>query len=242
MQFDADLQELGIKQDSALKAAFRGMGEAQAASSAALISSMHLSPGPLGRSVDAAPAAVLRATGRMQMAEVTNLQDLATRKERRLQPQPLAATEGAVQRKLVSTPHSGITPLLGESPPSAAQLLVWTSLYCFSEFSWTEQGDDAHHLMRQALRDVWLRLGAERPRPGDDAAEGAVEDKSAAEQLLELTGDIDQGLCLQVTNEITLAPSSGLPINSSRQTIYKASLWQNESPFRNPHSDAPHRV
>ncbi len=121
-------QELGIKQDSALKAAFSRMGEAgQLRGSCALISSMHLSPGPLGRSVDVGPAAPQRP-GRMHMAEVTNL-----RLHERRDPQHASAPHAAqsnVPSKLQATAHSGITPFLGEKPPyNLASLFVFRSSF-----------------------------------------------------------------------------------------------------------------
>jgi hypothetical protein len=108
-----DAQELGIKQDSALKAAFSRMGEAgHLRGSCALISSMHLSPGPLGRSVNVAPAALQRPV-RTHMAEVTNLR-LDGRREQL--PAPVSQTgHGGVGSKLQATPQSSITPLLGEA-------------------------------------------------------------------------------------------------------------------------------
>ncbi|CAL8464050.1 g3585 [Coccomyxa elongata] len=141
-------QELGIKQDSALKAAFSRMGEAgQLRGSCALISSMHLSPGPLGRSVDAAQQQPQRQ-GRTLMGEIKNLHLDALR-----EAQPLPAFQpavGAVRSKLQTTPHSGLSPLIDR-----------------------------------------------QRRAQDKATSAELDSLSGAEHALELTGDIDEGLCLQ---------------------------------------------
>ncbi|BDA49172.1 probable disheveled-associated activator of morphogenesis 1 at N-terminal half [Coccomyxa sp. Obi] len=141
-------QELGIKQDSVLKAAFSRMGEAgQLRGSCALISSMHLSPGPLGRSMDAAQPQQPRQA-RTLMGEVTNLH-LEARRE--AQPLPASQTaEGAVRSKLQTTPHSGLSPLIDR-----------------------------------------------RRRAQDTTTPTDLDSLSGKEQPLELTGDIDEGLCLQ---------------------------------------------
>ena len=111
------MQELGIKQDSALKAAFSRMGEVgQLRGSCALISSMHLSPGPLGRSVDAAQPLQPRH-GRTFFGEVTNLHVDARRE---VQPVPASQTTvGTLRPKLQATPHSGLSPLIGNGRDSA---------------------------------------------------------------------------------------------------------------------------
>ncbi len=125
-----DLQELGIRQDSALKAAFSRMGEAgQLRGSCALISSMHLSPGPLGRSVDAAQPQQQQCQGRTFMGEVTNLH-LDARRE----AQPLPAFQpavGAVRLKLQATPHSGLSPLIGEGQKCASSISTITFWECW---------------------------------------------------------------------------------------------------------------
>lgn len=118
-----DGQELGIEQDSALKAAFSRMGEAgQLRGSCALISSMHLSPGPLGRSVDAAQPQQQRLQGRKLMGKVTNLH-LHARREAQLLPAS-GTTEGALRSKRQATTNSGLSPLMGTGRDVACNITL----------------------------------------------------------------------------------------------------------------------
>jgi hypothetical protein len=125
----AGVQDVGIKQDTALKRAFKQAGEAgRLRDSCSLIASMHMSPGPLGCSMDITrpPAALPQPpaqTQEQQQQHHQRQQPVAVPDDRALMAdvtsrclnEPCGALRAPRGSGDAAHDHSGITPLLGDS-------------------------------------------------------------------------------------------------------------------------------
>lgn len=123
-----------MRQDSELKKAFKTAGAMGGLrDSCSLIASMHKSPGPLGRSVDAwqhdaqprasaqntaaqAPTRPNQSTAAQDTVLMRDVTNQLLKERCRPQQQPAARSGPAQNSGQGSQEHSGITPLLGETP------------------------------------------------------------------------------------------------------------------------------